>query len=196
MPGSPHAPRLFCLALVAAALALVVGLAAPAAAHARDPRVVLAFLPEGGDNNPKPVLDRLDERTRFAIGLVSATQGRSSPEQMVLDVSAGSRTSRAVYSPEDPPLLELVQGGDGSGFVFGWNKALERADAAPAEITPGLLASQIPGGAAYAGVAGRTHVESAVAADRRGDIAEASLGSAATLVDRAGALLARHRLVV
>jgi len=196
MPGSPHAPRLFWPAVLAAALTLAAALAAPAAAQASDPRVVLAFLPEGGDDNPKPVLDRLDERTRFALGLVSATQGRSSPEQMVLDLSAGSRTSRAVYTPEEPPLLELVRGGDASGFVFGWNQALERAESAPAEIMPGLLASQLRDGAAYAGVAGRTHVEAAVAADRKGDIAEASLGPAATLADRAGALLASHRLVV
>ncbi len=196
MPRSPYALRPAWPAALALLLGSLLVLAAPAAAQASDPRVVLAFLPQGGDNNPKPVLDRLDARTRFAIGLVSATQGRSSPEQMVLDVSAGSRTSRAVYDPEDAPLLELVKGGDGSGFIFGWNKALERADSAPAEITPGLLASRIAGGAAYAGVAGRTHVEAAVAADRNGDIAEVSLGPAATLAERAGALLRHHRLVV
>jgi len=192
---SAHALALLCVA----ALALACGalLTAPgASARAADPRVVLAFLPAGGDNNPKPVLDRLDERTRFAIGLVSATQGRSSPEQMVLDLSSGSRTSRRVYEPEEAPPLELVQGGDRSGFIFGWNKALERAETALAEIKPGLLASEIRGGAAYAGVAGRTHVEAAVAADRRGDIATASLGPAATLADRAARLLVRHRLVV
>jgi hypothetical protein len=195
MARSRHALALLCLA----ALALACGalLTAPGArARAADPRVVLAFLPAGGDNNPKPVLDRLDERTRFAIGLVSATQGRSSPEQMVLDLSSGSRTSRRVYEPEEPPPLELVQGGDRSGFIFGWNKALERAESAPAEIKPGLLAGEIRGGAAYAGVAGRTHVEAAVAADRRGDIAAASLGPAATVAERAARLLVRHRLVV
>ncbi len=185
------------LCAIALALALALLLAAPAApAHADDPRVVLAFLPEGGDDNPEPVLDRLAARTRFAIGLVSATQGRSSPEQMVLDLSAGSRTSRAVYDPTEPPPLELVAGGDGSGFVFGWNKALQRAQSAPAEIVPGLLAEEIPDGAAYAGVAGRTHVEAAVAADRRGDVASVSLGPSVTLADRAGALLVRSRLVV
>jgi hypothetical protein len=184
-------------AVLAAVLALFAVLGCwPAAAHASDPRVVLAFLPEGGENNPKPVLERLDARIRLALGLVSATQGRSSPEQMVLDLSAGSRTSRAVYNPTDPPPLELVAGGDGSGFIFGWNKARERAAAAPAEITPGLLASEIPGGAAYAGVSGRTHVEAAVAADRAGDIAAVSLGPAATVADRAEALLVRHKLVV
>ncbi len=189
------ARRLLCAS--ALAFAAAVALAAPAAvAQASDPRVVLAFLPAGGDDNPKPVLERLDARTRFAIGLVSATQGRSSPEQMALDVSSGSRTSRGVYEPQEPPPLELVVGGDRSGFIFGWNKALERAASAPAEIKPGLLAGQIPGGAAYAGVAGRTHVEAVAAADRSGDVAEVSLGPAATLADRATALLVRHRLVV
>lgn len=191
------ARRPLCLLALALALALVALLAAPAPpAGASDPRAVLAFLPAGGDDNPEPVLDRLHTRTRFAIGLVSATQGRSSPEQMVLDLSAGSRTSRAVYEPSEAPALELVVGGDGSGFVFGWSKALARAASAPAKITPGLLAEEIPGGAAYAGVSGRTHVEAAVAADRRGDIASVSLGPSATLADRAAALLVRNRLVV
>lgn len=198
-PRAAPAPPRLAAPVVVAMLALAVLAApapAPAAAPATDARVVLAFLPEGGENNPEPVLDRLDARTPFAIGLVSATQGRSSPEQMVLDMSAGSRTSRAVYEPNEPPALELVRGGDGSGFVFGWNKALERAESAPAEIKPGLLAEQIPGRAAYAGVAGRTHVESAVAADRAGDVAAVSLGPSGTLAERAGVLLRTHRLVV
>ena len=168
----------------------------PATARAADPRVVLAFLPAGGDDNPKPVLDRLDARAPFAIGLVSATQGRYSREQMVLDLSAGSRTSRAVYTPQAPPPLELVRGGDGSGFIFGWSQALERAETAPAEIRPGLLAGAIPGGAAYAGVAGRGQIEAVVAADRAGDVAAVSLGTAATLAARVGALLLTHKLVV
>jgi hypothetical protein len=196
MPRSAHGLRLLCLAALALACGAAPCASAAAAADASDPRVVLAFLPAGGENNPEPVLDRLDGRTRFAIGLVSATQGRSSPEQMVLDLSAGSRTSLAVYEPQEPPPLELVLGGDRSGFIFGWPKALDRAASAPAEIKPGLLASEISGGAAYAGVAGRTHVESAVAADRTGDIAEVSLGPAATLAERAAVLLVRHRLVV
>lgn len=195
MPRLPHAVAVLCVAALALAGApvFVAPAAAAGGAHAR---VVLAFLPQGGENNPGPVLDRLDARTPLAIGLASATQGRATPEQTMLDISSGSRTSRAVYDPNEPPPLELVQGGDGSGFVFGWSKAVDRAESAPAEIEPGLLASAIPHGAAYAGVAGRRHVEAAVAADRDGDVDAVSLGPAATLAGRAAALLETHRLVV
>jgi hypothetical protein len=182
--------------MVAVAVLLLVLGTAPAARAQQQPHAVLAFLPSGGEDNPKPILDRLDARPQLALGLVSATQGRYSPVQAVLDMSAGSRTSAAVYDPHDPPDLELVVGGDGSGFIFGWSKVLERADTALAEITPGLLASQIPGGAAYAGVSGRHDIEAAVVADRAGNVARVSLGSAASLASRVRRLLRRHRLVV
>ncbi len=170
--------------------------AAPAPARAQERHAVIAFLPEGGDDNPGEIIDRLAARPELALGLYSATQGRYSPEQAVLDMSAGSRTSAAVYDPSDPPELELVRAGDRSGFVFGWSKVLERAETALAEITPGLLASQIPGGAAYAGVRGRKHLEAVVAADREGDVARVSLGGAGSVARRVRELVPRHRLVV
>jgi hypothetical protein len=182
--------------LVAAVAVLLLALGAAAPARAQTPRAVVAFLPAGGDDNPKPVIDRLDARPQLALGLLSATQGRYSPEQAVLDMSAGTRTSAAVYDPSDPPPLELVVGGDGSGFIFGWSKVVKRADTALAEIAPGLLASRIPGGAAYAGVAGRKHLEAVLAAGRDGIIERASLGPAADLAARVRRLLRRHRLVV
>jgi hypothetical protein len=183
-------------ALVAALLALAAATAWAPPAQARQPRAVIAFLPSGGEDNPKPVIDRLDARTQLSIGLVSATQGRYSPQQAVLDITAGSRTSAAVYDPVTAPDLELIVGGDRSGFIFGWSKALARAKTALAEINPGLLASQIPGGAAYAGVTKRDHVEAVVAADRAGNVARVSLGPSSTLARRAARLLRRYRLVV
>ncbi|HEX4363762.1 MAG TPA: hypothetical protein VHZ75_04370 [Solirubrobacteraceae bacterium] len=192
MPASGRARKLRWLILALLAFGC---LAAPSA-QARSPRVVVAFLPAGGENNPKPILDRLSARPALAIGLVSATQGQFSPEQMVLDLSAGSRTSRAVYKPSAAPHLELVPGGDGSGFIFGWSKVLARAATAPAEIKPGLLAGRIPGGAGFAGVSGRNGPEAAVAANRDGDVAAVSLGTASTLARRTVKLLAHHLLVV
>jgi len=180
-----------CALLIALAFLAV---ASPAAAQ--QPRAVLAFLPEGGDDNPDPVLDRFASYPQLAIGLVSATQGRYTPQQTILDISAGSRTSPNVYEPRSVPRPELVLGGDGSGFIFGWSKVLERADSALAEIEPGLLADHIPGGGAYAGVKDRSHLEAVAAADKRGDVASVSLGTAATLADRVERLLETHRLVV
>ncbi len=193
MPLPAHAPR---LAAAVAILLILVGLAAAPAADARPARAVLAFLPAGGDGNPAPVLDRLEVRAQLSIGLVSATQGRFTPEQAMLDISAGSRTSRAVYAPRSPPNLELVPAGDGGAFIFGWSRALRRAETALAEIRPGLLASQIPGGAAFAGVRSRRNLEAVAAADREGDIAALSLGTASTLAQRVSRLLERHRFVV
>ena len=184
-------------AAAAAALALaLVAVVAAAPADARSPRAVLAFLPAGGDDNPAPVLDRFQAREQLALGLLSATQSRYRPQQMILDISAGSRTSATVYDPNEPPELELVPGGDGSGFIFGWSPAVKRAKTALAEIEPGLLAELVPGRAAYAGLRGRKNIEAGAAADRDGDVASVSLGSSTTLVDRVRLLLARHRLVV
>jgi hypothetical protein len=183
----------------AAALLIAVtigGLVATASADARSPRVVLAFLPTGGEDNPAPVLDRFAMREQLALGMISATQGRYSPQQTVLDISAGARTSAAVYDPTKAPGLELVVGGDGSGFIFGWSKALKRADTALAEIKPGLLAGSIPGGAAYAGIRGRNHTEAAVAADRAGNVAKVALVRSTELARRVRSLLRRHRFVV
>jgi hypothetical protein len=184
------------LAAAVALLLTLAGLAVAAPADARSPRAVLAFLPEGGDDNPDPVLDRLAERPRLAIGLVSATQGRYTPQQALLDISAGSRTSINVYDPRTPPQLELVVGGDGSGFIFGWPKALERARTALAQIQPGLLGQRIPGGAGYAGVIGRKHFEAVAAADLEGDVDAVSLGRAADLGERVRRLLRHHLFVV
>jgi hypothetical protein len=183
-------------ALALAAFVLAAAAPARAQAPASERRAVLAFLPSGGEDNPKPVLDRLDARSQLALGLVSATQGRYRPQQAMLDISAGSRTSAAVYDPKETPDLELVVGGDRSGFVFGWSKALARAATALAEITPGMLAGQIPGGAAYAGITKRDHLDAVAAADREGDVARVSLGRSADLARRVRLLLRRYRLVV
>ncbi|HUR83828.1 MAG TPA: hypothetical protein VMY78_00660 [Solirubrobacteraceae bacterium] len=180
--------------LLAALPAAAAGAAGSAAAQER--HAVVAFLPSGGEDNPDAILDRLDTRPQLALGLLSATQGRYSPEQAVLDMSAGSRTSAAVYDPTEPPELDLVAGGDRSGFIFGWSKVLERAGTAPAEITPGLLASRLPGGAAYAGVRGRKHLEAVVAAGRDGDVERVSLGRADSIASRVKGLARRYSLVV
>ena len=61
---------------------------------------------------------------------------------------------------------------------------------------PGLLGASVPGGAAYAGVRGRSQLEAVAAADRAGRVPAVSLGTAATVARRTRALLSEHRLVV
>ena len=173
--------RCGCWPLLALLLTLAL-LAAASPASAADSRAVLAFLPEGGDDNPAPVLDRLDARPQLALGLVSATQGLYSPGQTLLDISAGSRTSAAVYKPRRPPPLELVLGGDGAASSSAGADRRARRDGARRDRA-GPARQPIPGGVGYAGVKGRTNLEAVAAADQQGDIAAVSLGTAATLAD-------------
>jgi hypothetical protein len=66
-------------------------------------------------------------------------------------------------------------------------------------LRPGLLAGETAGGAGYAGIsrsAGTAYPDSLVAADRSGQIAAVSLGSASTLTSRAEQLARRKLLVV
>src|SRR5438552_4108380 len=84
----------------------------------------------------------------------------------------------------------------GDAPISGWLAAKARADSAPADIRPGLRAESVPGGAAYAGVTGRSQIEAVVAANLAGRIPTVSLGHAADLPRRVAALLKRFRLVV
>jgi hypothetical protein len=163
------------------ALSLVLGPAV--GARAAPARVVRAF--------GAVTLDDLGRRPGLALGLLSASQGGYAPEQALLDVSQGARVLLPVYEPERPPPLALVR-----GRIRGWAAALRRARRAAGDLMPGLLGSAIPGGAAYAGAAGDAQRAAIAAAGRRGGVAAASLGPAATLAARAGALGRAHRLVV
>lgn len=147
---------------------------------------------------------------QLSIGVLSATQGAYSPAQLVLDMSQGARVSPSAYASSTPPALALVpqnatstHRAPGKGQVQGWSQVqpwgqvLHRADGAPQLLEPGLLAQQIPGGAAYvpSRSGGSTDVDGALAADRGGRVSEAWPASS----NSAGAIqsaLARHRLVV
>lgn len=189
--------------LGARGLAVLLGalLAMPCAAAAAPTSALVAFLPQ---KERKPtespvrepsILERLDARPRLALGLSGAVQSRYDPVQALLDLTQGTRTSRAAYDPKDPPPLAFYPVGDRALFA-GWLDAKDRADSAPADIVPGLLAASVPGGAAYAGVTGRSQLEAIVAADRRGRVGLVSIGPAADVAARAQELLARKRLVV
>ncbi len=188
-------------------------LASAAAAPLPARRAIVLFLPaqvapaagaaQGVDARSAPSTARLRDQTLLALarrsslslGLLSATQGDYSPQQALLDMTQGTRVSASTYDPFAPPTLTLVPVAAGA-LVAGWPTVLERAASAPQTIDPGLLAGTIPGGAGYAGPAGASQPDAALAADRAGQIARVNLGPASTLVARTLRLSAGHGLVV
>jgi hypothetical protein len=169
------------------------------------PTALIALLPHDTQPPPPGVLrpsvgDLIDGHPQLALGMLSATQSGYSPQQSLLDMTAGTRTSRGTYHPQNPPDMSLLplapRGGEGQGLIVNWLAAVARAESAPADIHPGLLASLVPGGTGYAGIHGETNMEALLAATRAGVVETVSLGSGETVAERAGALLRRHRLVV
>jgi hypothetical protein len=134
----------------------------------------------------------------LSVGIMSAGQGRYSPAQLALDISQGARVATSSYPHPTPPRLTLGQLG-ASGLIEGWKAARRRAEQAPQLLRPGLLASEIQGGAGYVGASGSAgggDADSLVAAGRSGRIAAVSLGSASTLAVRVETLARRKLLVV
>jgi hypothetical protein len=167
--------------------------------------VLVVFLPAGEQ--------QLAGVPGMSVGIVSAAQDQYSPAQFLLDMSQGARVASSSYPSPTPPALSLAPSGGGA-VIEGWAAARGRAERAPQLLQPGLLAAEVPGGAAYAGVAeapsatrrvggagsptgpAGAHLDGVLAADRRGRVAAVSLGSAATLLTRVRALCRSRRLVV
>ncbi len=134
----------------------------------------------------------------MSVGIMSATQGPYSSAQFLLDLTQGARVAASAYPTTNPPPLALVPSGAGAA-IAGWRAARARAQAAPQLLAPGLLASQISGGAGYAGIAAGApgeNVEGVLAAARNGNVSALSLGAPSTLPARVTALLAQRQLVV
>jgi hypothetical protein len=215
---SPGPNRLLAL-LIALAGALLAAIPAGAAASGpvahiagnapatTRPTALIALLPVDVEQPPPGVLrpstaDLIDGHPELALGMLSATQSGYSPQQALLDMTSGTRTSRGTYHPQNPPDMSLLPippaapDGSATGLIVNWIAALSRAESAPADIVPGLLASSIPGGAAYAGIHGQTNLEAVVAGLHSGVVSTVSLGPGDTVAARANALLAQKRLVV
>ncbi len=152
---------------------------------------MLAFAPAGGR--------ALSGVAGLSVGLMSATQGAYTREQMLLDIGQGARVASSAYDTTRPPRLAIEASGAGA-TVAGWRVAVERAEGAPQLLRPGLLASQLGAGAGsgagYAGIAGAGDLDALAAADRAGRVAALSLGDPSTLLARIAALRRRARLVV
>jgi hypothetical protein len=113
---------------IGATIALALFLAAPAAGAADGQRVVLAWLPS------TTTVEELAE-AGFSPGIMSAGLGAVPAEQTYLDVGQGNRVFNSLY---DRPLPE--HRGDAARW---WREVVERAESAPADIVPGLLATTL-----------------------------------------------------
>lgn len=192
--------------LAAAVLAAIASLALASAAVAPAPAVaatgdsaILVLVPQD-EASPasysEDIADGFAEIPSLSVGLTSATQGSYRREQALLDISQGTRVSRSTYSPGEVPPVGLIKMVNGSGAIKGWEAILERADSAPQTIEPGLLASSIPGGAAYVGDATRLQETVIPAANRLGQISRLALANTRDTARRAHAQARQFRLVV
>jgi hypothetical protein len=156
-------------ALACALTALWVA-AAPAQAR---PQAVIAFLPPGRGET-RPLLEELAARG-MAIGMTSPTVGGFKARQMGLDMSQGARIPTRLYSG---PIGSLRLR---DGHLTGWALAVRRADKAPGDLKPGVLATTIERAGAHAGFGGDRRgysIAPIVAADQEGGVSPLQPGDA------------------
>jgi hypothetical protein len=110
-------------------------LAGPANAGAQDDssRVVIAVLPYG------TTVEEIAAIPELAPGVVSAGLGSVPVAQTFLDVGQGNRVDEDLYDGDLPRLYVR----DGTVPPRLWRRTVARADSAPANIVPGLLASTL-----------------------------------------------------
>lgn len=115
-------------------LALGVVLSLPSRAGAQDDsRAVVAVLPYG------TTVEQIAAVPELAPGVVSAGLGAVPAAQTFLDISQGNRVNEDLYDG-DLPRLHL-RGGQVPARL--WDETVTRAESAPANIVPGLLASTL-----------------------------------------------------
>jgi hypothetical protein len=110
-------------------IALVLLLAAPPGAAAKDPTPVqLVLLP------PATTVAELAD-AGYSPGLMSAGLGTVPAAQTYLDIGQGNRVFDSLYDEDLPE--------PGRGSAGWWRAVRERAESAPADIVPGLLESTL-----------------------------------------------------
>jgi hypothetical protein len=121
-------------------------LATPASAADAAPSVTVAVLPKDTD------VAQLARIKGMGLGLMSGAVGSAPQAQTYLDVSQGNRLGRSLYS-RGLPKIRYGAAPDGGAQVDpgSWRIIRDRASSAPAELTPGLLASTL----AQAGIPAR-----------------------------------------
>jgi len=196
-PAAAALAAIICLATLA--LTLPATAAADDAASRDDNTAILVLIPQDASTPPsysQEIADGFAEIPQLSVGLTSATQGSYRREQALLDISQGTRVSRSTYDPSEVPPVGLARMVGGGGVVEGWDAILDRAETAPQTIEPGLLASSIPGGAAYVGDATKLQETVIPATNRLGYVSSLALADTTDTARRAIRQSHRYRLVV
>lgn len=148
---------------ITAMLALALLLPAPAWAGEQGgvegPRVTVALLPNGTD-----VGEIAAAAPGIAPGLLSAGLGEVPIAQSYLDIGQGNRIAQSLY-PDDLPAI-YVRGDRVERRV--WRRVRSRAEEAPAQIVPGLLASTLRRHGVPVSAGPSAGSAALIAADRRG----------------------------
>jgi hypothetical protein len=146
-------------------LALALGslaVAAPAVAAGPEPRVTIAMLPRG------TMLSTIAAQSKsIAVGALGAGLGTVSPDQTYLDISQGNRLGDSLY-PFELPFLAPRAGGVNRRD---WRRVRDRAEEAPAQIVPGLLAGELEAAGVEVGATPQTGDAALIAVAPDGSIA-------------------------
>lgn len=135
----------------------------PAAASAAAPSVIVAILPRG--TSPGEIAELSPS---FAVGMLSAGLGTVPADQTYLDISQGNRLFDSLYADPAPPLY-VRKGRVPERF---WDAALARAEDAPADLVPGLLADELRSARIPIGAAPSAREAALVAVDSAGAVAK------------------------
>jgi hypothetical protein len=195
--GAALLAAITCLAL--AALSIPATSAAADGSSHEGNTAILVLVPQAPGASPsysEEIADGFAGIPALSVGLTSATQGSYRREQALLDISQGTRVSRSTYDPTEVPPVGVTKAAGGAGIVKGWDAILDRAETAPQTIEPGLLASTIPGGAAFVGDPARFHATVIPATDRLGHVSALTQASPLDTARRAIRQSYRYQLVV
>ena len=131
----------------------------------------------------------------LSVGIMSATQGAYTREQLLLDIGQGARIATSAYRHRRLP--RAVAGARLPARSSPAGKRRSGAREAPAAAPPGpARRAAFPAAQAYAGYAGAELSTRVAAADRHGHVAAVSLGSASNCCSRASRCGRSKRLVV
>jgi hypothetical protein len=104
-------------------------------------------------------------------GVMSTGIGHVPAEQTYLDISQGNRVDNVLYDRPLPPLRDFLF------HVPRWQQIVHRADRAPAEIVPGLLASSLLSGGIRSEAVPAAESAALIAARRDGAVGVSNFGS-------------------